>query len=175
MCPKSTSNMTRRSKKLLVRKKFMALAIKEAKKAMAENDYAIGAVLVKGNKILVSCSNRSKRDNNPVAHAEALAIIAGSTILKRRHLNDCILYATHEPCPMCASLAVWARLRGIVYGARYQDMRRYQKSHANQHYLWRTIAISCREIFKKSTEKIEVVSNFMRKECVQLFHNGTDK
>lgn len=153
------------------KEKFMELAIHEAKKARRQGDYAVGAVLVKGNKVLTACSNRSKRDENPIAHAETLAILKGSKLLKSRHLHDCILYATHEPCPMCASVAVWSRLRGVVYGARYQDMKKYREKHANHHWLWRTIHISCKEVFTKSTERIELVKDFMRKECVALFHN----
>lgn len=81
------------------------------------------------------CSNRSKRDENPIAHAETLAIIEASKILKKRHLKNCILYTTHEPCPMCASVAVFARLKGVVYGARYQDMKEYKKKNVNTNYL----------------------------------------
>src|SRR3989344_1738228 len=123
------------------RKKFMELAIYEAEKARRQGDYAVGAVLVRGNKILVTSSNRSKRDENPIAHAETLAILKGSKLLKKRHLRGCILYTTHEPCPMCASVIVWARLKGVVCGAHYQDMNEYRKKHANRHYLWRTIHI----------------------------------
>jgi len=150
----------------------MRLAIKEAEAARRLGDYAVGATLVKGNKILAICSNRTKRDESPIAHAETLAIVKGSKILKNRHLYGCVLYTTHEPCPMCASVIVWARLKGVVYGARYQDMNEYRKKHANRHYLWRTIHIPCREVFRKSTEKIELVGDFMRKDCVTLFHNG---
>lgn len=149
----------------------MKRAIVEAKKARRRGDYAIGAVLVKGNKIIAICSSRSKRDNNPVAHAETLAIIEGSKNLKSRHLKDCILYSTHEPCPMCAGAVVWAKLKGVVYGARYQDMKKYRNNHANHKYLWRTINIPCTEVFKKSTEEIFVIKDFLRKECKALFHN----
>lgn len=153
------------------KKKFMELAIKEAQLAQRQGDYAVGAVLVKNAKVITKYSNRSKRDESPIAHAETLAIIEASKILQKRHLNGCVLYCTHEPCPMCASVIVWARLKGVVYGARYQDMKKYRKKNANHHYLWRTIDIPSREIFTKSTEKIETVRDFMRKECVELFHN----
>ncbi|OGZ34251.1 MAG: hypothetical protein A2174_03565 [Candidatus Portnoybacteria bacterium RBG_13_41_18] len=154
------------------KKRFMKLAIKEAKRAATEGDYAVGAVLVKGNKVISVCSNRSKRDEDPIAHAETLAIIKGSRFFKQRHLDNCVLYCTHEPCPMCASVIVWARLKGIVYGARYQDMKKYRKKHANHRYLWRTIDIPCLSIFKKSTERVEVVKDFLREECLKLFFNG---
>lgn len=153
-------------------KKFMTMAIKEAELARKNGDYAVGAVLVKGNKVLAKFSNRSKRDESPIAHAEVLAIIKGSKILKRRHLNDCILYCTHEPCPMCASVIVWARLKGVIYGASQQDMKNYRENFSNSKYLWRTIDIPCKVVFAKATEKINVVGDFLRGECMKLFHNA---
>lgn len=150
----------------------MELAIEEARKARQEGDYAVGAVLVNGDKVIAAASNRSKRDESPIAHAETLAIIKGCDIAKNRHLQGCVLYTTHEPCPMCASVVVWAKLQGVVYGARYQDMKDYREKNGNSQYLWRTIGISCSEIFQKSTEKVELVEDYMRQECTNLFHNG---
>lgn len=150
----------------------MELAIDEAKKGQKEGDYAIGAVLVKENKILAICNSRTKRNESSIAHAEILAIIKGSKILKSRHLKNCVLYTTHEPCPMCAGAIVMARLKGVVYGARYQDMKKYSNKNTNNHFLWRTIGIPCHEVFKKSTEKIELIKNFMRIDCLKLFHTG---
>lgn len=72
---------------------------------------------------------------------------------------------------MCASVAVWAKLAGIVYGARIEDMTEYAKTNGNEQYLWRTIAVSCEEIVAKSTEKILIVKDFMRDECMKLFHS----
>ena len=153
-------------------KKFMREAIRHAQRAQRAGDYAVGAVLVKGRRILAAAGNRSKRDESPVAHAETLTILKGSRVLGKRHLEGCVLYSTHEPCPMCASVIVWARLKGVVYGARYEDMRRYRRAFANSHYLWRTIDIPCRAVFAKSTERIEVVKDFLRRECVGLFHSA---
>ena len=153
------------------KKKFMELAIKEAQIARRQGDYAVGAVLVKGNKILAVYSNRSKRDESPIAHAETLAIIQGCKKLKTRHLKECVLYCTHEPCPMCASVIVWARLKGVICGARYQDMKNYRKNFGKTNDLWRTINIPCQYIFNKSTTKIEIISDFMRKDCCRLFHS----
>jgi tRNA(Arg) A34 adenosine deaminase TadA len=150
----------------------MEQAIELAKRAQRKGDYAIGAVIVKDDAIVAISENRSKQDENPVAHAEALAIIEATKKYKSRHLSDCILYTTHEPCPMCASLCVFARLAGVVYGARINDMADYSAKNANGQYLWRTIDISCEEVIKKSGEPIEVIRDFMRDECVQLFHNA---
>lgn len=152
-------------------KSFMLDAIRQAEFGKSENDYAIGAVIVQNNKILIACNSRSKRDESPIVHAETLAIVEASKIMKSRHLPDCILYTTHEPCPMCTSVAVFAKLKGIVYGARIEDMRSYRLANTSSPYLWRTIDIDCTEIIQKSTEKIELIKDFMRDECKLLFHS----
>ena len=149
----------------------MTVAIRQAKIAQKKGDYAVGTVLVRGNKIITLSNNHSKRNESPIAHAETLAIIKACKIFKKRHLPQCVLYSTHEPCPMCSAVIVWAKLKGVVYGARYTDMKDYRKRFANRKYLWRTIDISCREVIGKSTEKVEIVKDFMRKRCKELFHN----
>lgn len=152
---------------------FMLEAIKQAKLAKSEGDYAIGAVLVKDNKIIAANGNRSFREENPIAHAETLVILEASKRLGTRHLNGCILYTTHEPCPMCTSVVVWARLTGIVFGARNQDMMKYSFQSSGKKFLWRTINISCEEVLNKATaDKIYLVKDFMREECIKLFHQG---
>lgn len=156
---------------IIPQKSFMRLAIEQANQAKAAGDYAIGAVVVQNDVVLSSAMNRSKLDENPTSHAETLAITAACAIQKTRHLQGAVLYTTHEPCTMCASVAVWATLSGVVFGARYQDMKEYQARSANEHYLWRTIDISCEEVFQKSHEHIELVKDFMRGECLQLFHS----
>src|SRR5687768_12185307 len=132
-------------------KEFMQEAIRQAKSAQVEGDYAIGAVLVKDGKIIAVSGNRSFRDESPIAHAETLVILEAAKKLGTRHLNGCILYTTHEPCPMCASVAVWSRLKGVVYGARNKDMMDYSVINSGRKYLWRTIDISCEEVLKKAT------------------------
>jgi tRNA(Arg) A34 adenosine deaminase TadA len=150
---------------------FMFEAIRQAKLARDDGDYAIGAVIVKGKEILVACSSRSKRGDSPIAHAEIIAITEACSLSNSRHIPNCILYTTHEPCPMCASVAVFSMLKGIVYGAFIDDMRKHRIKSEGSNYLWRTIDISCEEVIEASTENIELVKGFMREECVKLFHN----
>lgn len=149
----------------------MQEAIRRAQLAQKAGDYAIGAVVVQKNRIISAIGTRSKRDNVPTSHAETLAIVRASRKLKSRHIPDCILYTTHEPCPMCAAVSVWAKLKGIVYGARIEDMARHRKKNGNHHFEWRTIRIPCKEVVRRSSEKIYVVEDFMRDECKELFHN----
>lgn len=153
------------------REEFMREAIRLAKLGQAEGDYAVGAVVVQNGKIIVAQNSRSKRDESPIAHAETLAIVETSKKLDRRHLADCVLYSTHEPCPMCTGTAVFARLQGIVYGTRINDMKEHREKYANGNFLWRTIEIPCEEIIKKSTEDIFIVKEFLRDECLRLFHS----
>ena len=101
---------------------FMRLAIAEAKKARNLGDYSIGAVVVKDNKVIAVSGNRVKLDCDPTQHAEISAIRRACAQAGSRHIPGTVLYTTAEPCPMCASAAIWARMRGIVSGSTIDDM-----------------------------------------------------
>ncbi len=93
-----------------------ALALAQA--AGEAGDVPVGAVVVdaQGNAI-ASCSNRKERNCDPTAHAEILALRLAASSLQTWHLNECTLYVTLEPCPMCAGALIQARLGLLVYGA----------------------------------------------------------
>ena len=152
-------------------KKFMEAAIDEAIQAREDGDYGVGAVIVKDGKVITRASNRSKRDEDPTAHAEVIAIREAARVFGTRHLKGCVLYATHEPCPMCASTAVWAMLDGIVYGAKMEDMIKYRKVKANNNWLWRSIHIPAAKVLAKGEPKLFLVREFMSEECKRLFHS----
>jgi tRNA(adenine34) deaminase len=99
--------------------KYMIAALAEAKKAAAEGEIPVGAVLVDAQtgEIISRAHNRTEQDNDATAHAEALAIRAAGKILKAPRLVDCDLYVTLEPCPMCAGAISFARLRRVYFGA----------------------------------------------------------
>ena len=101
---------------------FMSLAIEYAKKAAVAGDYAVGALLSHHNEIVAVSGNRAKSDEDPTSHAEIVVIREAAKKHGKRHLDDHVLYTMHEPCPMCTSASVWAKLQGIVYGATIQDM-----------------------------------------------------
>jgi tRNA(Arg) A34 adenosine deaminase TadA len=149
----------------------MQLAIKEAIKTRQKGDYAIGAVIVKDGKILAKAGNRIKLDIDPTQHAEIVAIRKASKLLGTRHLEGCILYTTHEPCPMCASAIIWAKMKGVVFGSNIADMYDYKVKNGNGSWSWRTIDISAKKIIEKGDPKPFVIANFMRKECKNLFHS----
>ncbi len=153
------------------KEKFMQKAIAAARSAYDKNDYAVGAVLVKSGKIIAVAGNRVRIRHDSTQHAEVLVLQQASKKLKRRYLGDCILYSTAEPCPMCASAAVWSKVKGIVYGSTMQDMKTYQQTHGNKSWSWRTINVPCSYIVSKGTPRPFLVKGFMRKECIKLFHS----
>ncbi len=97
---------------------FMQEAIKEAKRALEFDEIPVGAVVVRNGEILGRGCNRRDADNSPFAHAEMIAIKDASDKLNNWRLDDCTLYVTLEPCPMCAGAVVQCRIKKLVYGAK---------------------------------------------------------
>ena len=96
---------------------WMEFALKEAQRALEEDEVPVGAVAVCENKIIGRGHNQIERLQDPTAHAEMIAITAASAHLNSRRLEKCTLYVTLEPCPMCAGAIVLARLPMLVFGA----------------------------------------------------------
>ena len=96
----------------------MIRALELAEVAGKAGDVPVGAVILGADgQVLAEAENRRERDHDPTAHAEVLALRAAGKVLQNWHLNDCTLYVTLEPCPMCAGALVLARLGLLVYGA----------------------------------------------------------
>ena len=97
--------------------KYMREALREAAYAAAEDEVPIGAVIISRGRIVGKGHNMTERLNDPTAHAEMIAITAATEALGGKYLNDCELYVTVEPCPMCAGALGWSHIGRIVYGA----------------------------------------------------------
>jgi len=95
----------------------MRHAIREAEKALAENEVPVGAVVVFENCIVGRGHNQVETLQDPTAHAEILAISAAANTLDSWRLDGCTLYTTLEPCAMCAGAIVLARISRLVFGA----------------------------------------------------------
>ena len=98
-------------------RKFMDLALIEAKKAMEDGDVPVGAIVVKDGKVIGVGRNRREKDNNAVAHAEILAIENACKEIGNWRLDGCELYVTLEPCPMCSDAIINARIKTVIFGA----------------------------------------------------------
>ena len=97
--------------------RFMRQAIKEAKKAELIDEVPIGCVIVKDDKIISRGYNIRESKNNPIGHAEIVAINKASQKLNNWRLEDCDLYVTLEPCIMCAGAIIQSRVRHVYFGA----------------------------------------------------------
>ena len=95
----------------------MKEALKEATFAAGEDEVPIGAVIVCRGRIIGKGRNMTERLNDPTAHAEMIAITAATEAMGGKYLNDCTLYVTVEPCPMCAGALAWSQIGRVVYGA----------------------------------------------------------
>ena len=97
--------------------KYMQEALREARAAGTEDEVPIGAVVVCRGRIIARGHNMTERLHDPTAHAEMIALTAATEALGGKYLDDCTLYVTVEPCPMCAGAAGWVQIGRIVYGA----------------------------------------------------------
>jgi tRNA(adenine34) deaminase len=96
---------------------FMRMALEHAVAAQASGEVPVGAVLVKGGDVIATGANKPIATHDPTAHAEIEALRAGGRALSSYRLTDTTLYVTLEPCVMCASAIVHARVRRLVFGA----------------------------------------------------------
>lgn len=96
---------------------FMQLALEQAQAAQQQDEVPVGALIVRGTRIIGSAHNLCQQLRDPTAHAEMIAITQAAEAVGDWRLEDCILYVTLEPCPMCAGAILQARIPMVVFGA----------------------------------------------------------
>ena len=96
---------------------MMQEALREARKALEDGEIPIGAVVACRGRVIGSGHNMTERLHDATAHAEMIAITAATESVGAKYLQDCTLYVTVEPCPMCAGALNWSQIGRIVYGA----------------------------------------------------------
>ena len=100
----------------VVDEKYMTMAVREAERAARSGEVPVGAVLVKGDRVLARDHNRCIKRSDPTAHAEVLVLRKAGDVLRNYRLKDTIMYVTTEPCPMCFSAMIHARISRLVFG-----------------------------------------------------------
>jgi tRNA(adenine34) deaminase len=96
--------------------KWMKLAFLEAEKAFDKDEVPIGAVVVQNDQIIGRGFNQCENLNDPTAHAEIIAITSATNTIKNWRLENCNLYVTKEPCPMCAGALINSRIDMVIFG-----------------------------------------------------------
>lgn len=137
---------------------FMKEALKEASFAFEKGEIPVGSVLVSNNKIIAKAHNETERLKDVTAHAEVLAITAGSNYLGAKYLKECTLYVTLEPCVMCAGALAWSQVGRIVIGAS-DEKRGYARLsppviHPKTIVLIGVLEEECREIMQTFFKKL---------------------
>ena len=132
---------------------YMKEALREAQKAYELDEIPIGAVIVCNDRIIARAHNLTERLNDVTAHAEMQAITAAANNLGSKYLDECTMYVTIEPCPMCAGGVYWAQFAKVVYGAD-DEKRGYSKV--------------CKNAFHPKTE---IVKNILQDECRMLMQD----
>lgn len=99
----------------------MEIALTEAKIALEKGEIPVGAVIVKDNIVIAKSHNTREGTNNALAHAEISAINEACNVTKNWRLDDCDLYVTLEPCPMCTGAILQSRIKNVYFGAYSTD------------------------------------------------------
>ena len=137
---------------------YMLEALKEAELAALEDEVPIGCVIVKDNQIIARAHNQRDKTNNPLGHAETLAIKKASDVLNDWQLVGTELYVTIEPCLMCAGAIIQSRIGKVIYGA--PDLK------------GGAFGSSLNVLDAKSiNHRPEVVSGVLEKECTTIIKN----
>jgi len=135
--------------------KFMSLAIECARQCALSDEVPVGAVLVKDGEVIAVGGNAKERENNALRHAELIVLDKGAKALGNWWLENCDLYVTLEPCPMCAGAMINARIRALYFGA-YDDKSGACGSKVN--------------LFEKGlfNHNVEVQGGYMHEECAAM-------
>ena len=138
--------------------KYMEMALEEARLAEQVDEVPIGCVIVKDDKVIAKAHNLRETSNDPLGHAETLAIKKASKVLGDWQLVNCELYVTIEPCIMCAGAIIQSRISKVIYGAPDLKGGAFGSS------------INVLEA-NNINHRPEVVSGILEKECTELIKN----
>ncbi len=139
---------------------FMDVALEEAQASRAGGDKGYGAVVAFAGDVVARAHDTGVTDRDPSQHAEVRAIRAAAQAIGSADLCGAVLVSTCEPCPMCSSLAVWANLTSIVFGASIEETARLGKSR---------IRVGAAEIVSRGPAIVEVIAGVRAAECLALY------
>ncbi|HET6438596.1 MAG TPA: nucleoside deaminase [Anaeromyxobacter sp.] len=139
---------------------LMRQALGEARASLGAGNKGYGAAVALGERLLAVRHDTAAAERDPSLHAEVNAVRDAARALGSADLTGCVLVSTCEPCPMCSSLAVWAELGAVFFGASIEATAALGKGR---------IRISAREIAQRSPVRLEVVGGILEEECLALY------
>jgi tRNA(adenine34) deaminase len=150
---------------------YMMLALKEARKALEEDEAPVGAIVVLNEKLIARGHNMVEKLNDPTAHAEMIALTSAFNHLGGKYLPEATLYVTVEPCLMCAGAIYWSKIGKIVYGAddEKNGYKRMMRGHPSPHHGegW--------EGAWPFHPKTELIRGVMKEDCARLMKDFFQK
>jgi tRNA(Arg) A34 adenosine deaminase TadA len=141
---------------------WMRRAIEQAQAAIETGQTPFGAVVVRHGELIAEGHNEVWKTGDPTAHAEVVAIRRAAAALGSIDLSGCEMYATCEPCPMCAAAIHWAKLDAIHYGATIADAQRAGFSE---------LALAAEKLYELGDSPVRVMSGVLAEPCAQLFNS----
>jgi tRNA(adenine34) deaminase len=145
----------------------MSLALTESQKAFDKGEVPIGCVVVCDDKIIAQAHNTCETDQDALAHAELKAIREASRVKGNWRLNDCTLYVTLEPCPMCLGALFQARVGRLVFGC-YDDKRRNEAPRPTCGERGIFPSLHGSTVLTDNNHTIEIIGGVMEEECAEI-------
>jgi tRNA(Arg) A34 adenosine deaminase TadA len=142
------------------------MAIARAKEGIDIGQTPFAAVIVRNSEIIASEHNSVWKNMDITAHGEVQSIRAACKKVNSIDLSGSIIYSTCEPCPMCFTAIHWARIDKIVCGARIKDAKSFG---------FNELTVSNHTLKNNGNSKVEIINDFMREECIELFNYWASK
>ena len=139
----------------IIDQKYMRMALREAELAARSGEIPVGAILVKGDRVLAEEHNQCIKQSDPTAHAEVLVLRKAGKALRNYRLKDTVMYVTTEPCPMCLSAMIHARVSRLVFGTLEPKFGAVESRFS---------------LLKKNglNHNVEVTRGILEKECTEI-------
>ena len=145
-----------------IEEQFIRQAIELSQQAHERGNHPFGALLVVDDRVVLTAENTVNCEKNPTCHAETNLVQKAIHELKQSQISTATLYTSCEPCPMCAGAIYWAGIRKVVYALANEALAKIAGD---------VLSISCREIFARASEKVEVAGPFLLEEARKV-HQG---
>ena len=142
--------------------RIMRMAIEEARHSLREGNSGFGAVIAKGGEIITRAHDTDKTSGDPTQHAE-MNVIRSAANKAEIKLTECVLFSTHEPCPMCSTAILWSGIKEVAYGYPIKEAIKQGRKRVD---------ITLKEIFNRAGKNITIHEKILSNECAVLYNRA---